>query len=185
MNNLVAITGGAGFIGSHLTDALLARGHRVVVYDNLSMGKKENLDHHFSNPAFSFVLGDVRDSTLLTDTCRDASVIIHLAAFKIPRYGNTIDTVRINNLGTANVLDAASAAGAKVVLASTSDVYGKSCALPFNEEGDLVLGPSTVRRWSYAASKIFDEHLFSRIRRPITFRLPSSVSSAPTVRASI
>jgi UDP-glucose 4-epimerase len=159
MRPKIVITGGAGFIGSHLTDALLERGYQVVAYDNLSMGTMDNLTQHLGNPAFEFVLGDVCEYDALLEACQDAQTIVHLAAFKIPRYGKTVDTLRINNLGVHNVLDAARACGSKVVLASTSDVYGKSAALPFREDGDSVIGPSTIARWSYAVSKLFDEHM--------------------------
>ncbi len=155
----VGITGCAGFLGSHLVDNLLQRGHTVIGIDNLSMGNIENIRHNFEHPYFSFFKVDVRDINALKIHFRGSDVIAHLAAYKIPRYGNAIDTLLINNQGAHNVLEIARENKSKVVLASTSDVYGKNPSLPFHEESDLVIGPSTVSRWSYAVSKLFDEHL--------------------------
>jgi len=159
-NNLkILVTGGAGFIGSHLVDALLNRGYRIVAVDNLSMGSIENIKHNLSNPKFSFKKIDVRDYERLKKASKGAEVIVHLAAYKIPRYGNAIDTLLINSKGAMNVFEIAKDIHSKVVIASTSDVYGKSPDLPFKETGNLVIGPSDIQRWSYAVSKIFDEHL--------------------------
>lgn len=155
----ILITGGAGFIGSHLADALLAKGYQVTVVDNLSVGKLKNIKHNLSNSAFRFKKIDVRDYGRLKKASRGAKVIVHLAAYKIPRHGNAIDTLLINTKGAMNVLEIAKDIHCKVVIASTSDVYGKSPDLPFKEGGNLVMGPSDVQRWSYAVSKIFDEHL--------------------------
>ena len=159
MRRTALITGGAGFLGSNLVDELLHRGWQVSAYDNLVRGTLENLRHQMNHPRFSFVLGDVRDVHRLKSACHGASVIVHLAGMKIPRYGNALDTLEINNVGMKNVLDVAREFGARVIFASTSDVYGKNAVLPFSEESDLVIGPSTVQRWSYAVSKLFDEHL--------------------------
>lgn len=155
----VAVTGAAGFIGSHLCDALLERGYRVVAVDNLVRGCMENIQHHLADPRFSFFNEDVRNAGGLRRACAEADVIVNLAAYKIPRYGNAIDTLLVNNEGAKNVLEIARDRKCKVVLASTSDVYGKNPTLPFREDGDLVLGSSDVRRWAYAVSKLFDEHL--------------------------
>ena len=155
----IGVTGCAGFLGSHLVDVLLMRGHEVVGVDNLSMGKRENIVHHSANPSFIFFQRDVRDLDSLRDAFNDAELLVHFAAYKIPRYGNAIETLLINNQGAHNVLEVAKARRCKVVLASTSDVYGKNPRLPFHEESDSVIGPSTVARWSYAVSKLFDEHL--------------------------
>ena len=159
MQKTTVITGAAGFLGSHLADALLEQGHRVVALDNLSMGRLENVRHNFGHPHYTFQQIDVCDYAALQHSCQGATAIVHLAAYKIPRYGKAIDTLLINCKGTENVLNAAKAVNSKVVLASTSDVYGKNADLPFREDSDLVLGPSTVARWGYAASKLFDEHL--------------------------
>jgi UDP-glucose 4-epimerase len=155
----IVVTGAAGFIGSHLCDALLERGHRVVAIDNLSMGCMENIQHNLGNPRFSFFKEDVRNLGALRPLCANADVIVSLAAYKIPRYGNALDTLLINNEGAKNLLEITKDLKCKVVMASTSDVYGKNPHLPFREDSDLVLGPSDVRRWSYAVSKLFDEHL--------------------------
>ncbi len=155
----VLITGVAGFIGAHLLDALLSKGYNVVGIDNLSVGKIENIQHNIDNPRFDFHKIDIRDFDALNKTCNNIKKIIHLAAYKIPRYGNALETLEINSKGTWNVLEIAKEKGCKVVFASTSDVYGKNPNMPFSEENDLVIGSSTVMRWSYAISKLFDEHL--------------------------
>lgn len=155
----VAVTGAAGFIGSNLCEELLKRGYSVKGIDNLSMGNLTNLASCLKRKDFVFHKEDVRNSNAVQEICADAGVIVHLAAYKIPRYGNATDTLLINNEGMKSVLESARISKAKVVLASTSDVYGKNPSLPFHEDSDLVIGPSTVSRWSYAVSKLFDEHL--------------------------
>ncbi|MBN4076419.1 SDR family NAD(P)-dependent oxidoreductase [Gemmatimonas aurantiaca] len=158
----IMITGAAGFIGSHLTDLCLAEGHEVIAVDNLSMGRKENLAQHADNERFRFFEIDVLDYPALkkcVESTGGLDRIVHLAAFKIPRYGNAIDTLTINNLGTVNTLQLAREYNCKIIVASTSDVYGKNPNLPFHEESDLVIGPSSRSRWSYAISKLYDEHL--------------------------
>ena len=159
MTQTIAITGSAGYIGSNLTDELLKRDYTVIGIDNLSMGLRANFEHLADNPRFTFHDVDVRDAARLALACRGADAIIHLAAYKIPRYGGAIDTVQVNAKGAEHVLEIARAHGTRVLLASTSDVYGKNPKLPFNEDGDSVIGPSTVRRWSYAVSKLYTEHL--------------------------
>ncbi|MBU7587104.1 MAG: GDP-mannose 4,6-dehydratase [Nostoc sp. TH1S01] len=155
----ILVTGVAGFLGSHLLDKLLASGHEVIGIDNLSMGKLENISHNFSNKGFQFLQKDVTEKTTFENLENDIDCIVHLAAFKIPRYGKAIDTLKINYQGTENVLDLAQKLNCKCVLASTSDVYGRNPKIPFSEEDNSVIGPSTVSRWSYAVSKLFDEHL--------------------------
>lgn len=155
----IGISGVAGFIGSHLADALIAEGHTVVGVDNLSMGFRRNIEHLVGKPAFSFHEVDVRDRAALTSVFKSVDLIVHLAAFKIPRYGNTIDTLDVNTMGTRHVLDISRDGNRRAVFASTSDIYGKNPAVPFSETSDSVLGPTTVPRWSYAVSKLFDEHL--------------------------
>jgi UDP-glucose 4-epimerase len=153
------VTGAAGFIGSHLVDALLTQGAEVVGFDNLSMGCRENLAQHAALPRFRLVVGDVRDDRALAEAAAGCDRIAHLAALKIPRYGNSLQTLQVNAVGTANVLEVARETGARVVLTSTSDVYGKSSDFPYAEDGDLTLGPPTIGRWAYAASKLYNEHL--------------------------
>lgn len=155
----ILITGVAGFLGSHLLERLLAAGHRVVGIDNLSMGKLENIADHLNDEAFRFLPKDVTDPSTFCGLEEDFECLVHLAAFKIPRYGNAIDTLKINYKGTENVLEFARRVGCKCVLASTSDVYGRNPKLPFREDDDSVLGSSRVARWGYAVSKLFDEHL--------------------------
>lgn len=154
------VTGVAGFLGSNLLERLLAEGHEVVGIDNLSMGRMENIAEHAPNPAFRFIRADVTEPATFERLTPDFDCIVHLAAFKIPRYGKAIDTLRINYRGTEAVLEFARRAGCKCVLASTSDVYGRNPNLPFSEESsDSVIGSSKSPRWAYAVSKLFDEHL--------------------------
>jgi UDP-glucose 4-epimerase len=155
----ILVTGVAGFLGSHLLDKLLASGHQVIGIDNLSMGKLENIAEHLSNKAFQFLQKDVTEKSTFENLENDIDCIVHLAAFKIPRYGKAIDTLKINYQGTDNVLELARKLNCKCVLASTSDVYGRNLKLPFNEDDNSVIGSSKVARWSYAVSKLFDEHL--------------------------
>jgi UDP-glucose 4-epimerase len=155
----VLITGAAGFLGSNLTDALLARGHRVIGYDNLSHGLESNLDEARQNPNFVFHKAGVCDLNTFRQAARGVDVIAHLAAYKIPRYGNAEEMLLINSQGGHNGLELAAENHAKFILASTSDVYGKNPSIPFSETSDSVIGTSTVARWGYAVSKLFDEHL--------------------------
>lgn len=155
----IVVTGVAGFLGSHLLDRLMAGGHQVVGIDNLSMGTMENMLAHLDNPSFQFLQRDVTDLSAFDDLGDNVECVVHLAAFKIPRYGNAIDTLRINAKGCENVLEFARRVRCKCVLASTSDVYGRNPNLPFSEDDDSVIGSSKVARWSYAVSKLFDEHM--------------------------
>ncbi|MDJ0927448.1 MAG: GDP-mannose 4,6-dehydratase [Gammaproteobacteria bacterium] len=155
----IVVTGVAGFLGSNLLDKLLAEGHEVVGIDNLSMGRYENIAHHEGNDAFEFVHADVTEPATYENLGVDFDKVVHLAAFKIPRYGKAIDTLKINYHGTENTLDFAARLGCKCVIASTSDVYGRNPELPFSEESDSVIGSAKVPRWAYAVSKLFDEHL--------------------------
>ena len=154
------ITGVAGFLGSNLAERALADGHEVVGIDNLSMGRIENLAEALKNRSFRFLQRDVTLSATFEDLATDFDVVVHLAAFKIPRYGKAIDTLKINYQGTETALEFARRLNCKIVLASTSDVYGRNPKLPFSEEGtDHVIGSSKAPRWAYAVSKLFDEHL--------------------------
>jgi UDP-glucose 4-epimerase len=155
----IGITGVAGFIGSNLSDALIERGHAVVGLDNLSMGSLRNIEHHQGCPHFEFHQMDVRDLEGMRQVFRRVDSMVHLAAFKIPRYGKAIETLEINSTGGKNILELARDGNRRVVLASTSDIYGKNPALPFSESSDSIIGPTTVPRWSYAVSKLFDEHM--------------------------
>lgn len=155
----ILVTGVAGFLGSHLLEKLLTSGHEVVGIDNLSMGKLDNVAEHLTNKAFQFLQKDVTEKSTFENLDTHFDCIVHLAAFKIPRYGKAIDTLKINYQGTENVLELARKLNCKCVLASTSDVYGRNPKLPFNEDDNSVIGSSKVARWSYAVSKLFDEHL--------------------------
>lgn len=155
----VLVTGGAGFIGSYVCELLLERGHEVICVDNLSKGIKERIKRHFGNDRFWFHEIDVLNKATLFDIGKDCEGIIHLVASKIPRYGSAMETLLLNANATKNILDLATFNRCKVVLASTSDVYGKNPKVPFHEDDDLLLGSTKRRRWAYASSKIFDEHL--------------------------
>ena len=156
----VLVTGVAGFLGSNLLERLLAEGHSVVGIDNLSMGRLENIEFAAENDRFRFVKDDAMNPSVFNDITDDIDVAVHLAAFKIPRYGKAIDTLKINYYCTENVLDFARERNTKCVLASTSDVYGRNPDIPFSEgRTDSVIGSSLSPRWAYAVSKLFDEHL--------------------------
>lgn len=155
----VLITGVAGFIGSNVAMALLQKGHHVVGVDNMSQGDKLNMLAFVNHPEFEMHYVDIRDEPALKSAAHGCKVIVHLAAYKIPRYTDALDTLLINSTGSENVLKAAIEQNAKVVAASTSDVYGKNPAVPFREDSDLVMGNPDVRRWAYAISKMFEEQM--------------------------
>ena len=159
--NTVLVTGVAGMIGSHLVDALLQRGdYEVIGIDNYSFGRPENIAHLLGHAGFRFYRVDVMDFDTLKILGKGVDTIVHLAAVKkIGEKDSSLPTLLVNNRGTTNVLETAKMWGAKVIFASTSDVYGMSEDLPHNEGGNLLLGPSMIRRWSYAVSKLFDEQL--------------------------
>jgi UDP-glucose 4-epimerase len=155
------ITGGAGFIGSHLSEALIARGEEVFVLDDLSTGSVENIRHLKSNKRFHYIFDSIMNKHLLAELVDESDVIFHLAAAVGVRLivESPVRTIETNVHGTQNVLDAASKKKKLVFTASTSEVYGKSDKVPFHEDADLVLGPTSKGRWSYAASKALDEFL--------------------------
>jgi len=155
------VTGGAGFIGSHLVDGLLADGWQVVVLDNLSTGRLANLAHLAHERRLTFVEGDVCDAGLVARLVRGCQVVYHLAALVGVRYvlDNPIGGIHTNVYGTENVLAAAARHGARVCFASTSELYGQNSAVPFAEDAARVLGPTWVARWSYATAKALGEHL--------------------------
>ena len=157
----VFITGGCGFIGSHLAERLLARGDRVAVLDDLSTGSMENVAHIVAHPRFSYRIGSALDVPLVTELVDSADVTIHLAAavgvkLIVERPVHTIET---NVRATEVVLGAAARKKKLVMVASTSEVYGKSTSFPFREDQDLQLGPTSHSRWAYACSKALDEWL--------------------------
>jgi len=155
------ITGGAGFIGSHLAERLLDRGDRVILLDNLSTGSVENIRHLKSSPHLEYHLDNIENRQLLAELVDDADVIVHLAAAVGVKLivESPVKTIETNVNGTQMVLEAACKKKKLVLSASTSEVYGKSTNIPFREDADLVLGPTTKGRWSYAASKALDEFL--------------------------
>ncbi len=155
------ITGGAGFIGSHLAERLLGRGHHVLVIDDLSTGSLENLRHLEGNPRFECLIASIMDKRAAADAVDRSEVIFHLAAAVGVRLivESPVRTIETNVKGTEVVLELAERKGQKVILASTSEVYGKASKIPFSEEDDLVLGPTVKGRWSYACSKALDEFL--------------------------
>jgi len=159
MNYLV--TGGAGFIGSHLVEALLRRGGQVYVIDDLSTGSMENIQHLKAQEGFRCVIDSVLNKPLMAELVDEADVIFHLAAFVGVRLivESPVRTIETNIKGTEIVLEVAAKKRKPVVVFSTSEVYGKSDRTKFSETDDSVLGPSSKGRWSYAASKLLDEFL--------------------------
>jgi UDP-glucose 4-epimerase len=155
------ITGGAGFIGSHLAEKLLERGEHVMLLDNLSTGSMENIRHLKGFENLEYRLDGIENQHLLAELVDDADVIVHLAAAVGVKLivESPVRTIETNVNGTQLVLEAASKKKKLVLLASTSEVYGKNMQVPFREDADLVLGPTTKGRWSYAASKLLDEFL--------------------------
>jgi UDP-glucose 4-epimerase len=155
----ILVTGVAGFIGSNLAAELLKRGHTVVGFDNFSQGELLNIATFEDYPEFALHRADVRDATALGAAAEGCDVIVHLAAYKIPRYTDAYETLMINGLGSEIVAQTAAKTGAKIVAASTSDVYGKNPNVPFSESYDSVIGEPHVKRWAYAVSKMFEEQL--------------------------
>lgn len=157
----VLVTGGAGFIGSHLAEALAARGDAVTVFDDLSTGREENLRALRATTGFRFLRGDVRDPAAVEGAAEGAEAVFHLAAAVGVRLivEQPVRSIETNIHGTENVLRAAAARKVPILVASSSEVYGKGVRCPFREEDDLVLGPTHVMRWSYAAGKAVDEFL--------------------------
>lgn len=154
------VTGVAGFLGSNLLKRLLEQDFDVVGLDNLSMGTMANIRWAMDDSRFTFVEADAMEATVFNSLPAGIDVAVHLAAFKIPRYGNALDTLKINQQCTENVLDFCRARDIKCVIASTSDAYGKNPAVPFSEEHtDSIIGSSKSPRWGYAVSKLYDEHL--------------------------
>ena len=155
----ILITGGAGFLGSHLSCALLEKGYRVIVLDDLSHGSMENISGYITSPQFAFYQGDVLDKNFLMEISDGVDLIVHFATYKIPREGGFLKTVEVNTKGIETVLEVAREKKLSVIFGSTDDVYGKNPELPFSEESALVIGNSNSIRWSDAISKMYAEQL--------------------------
>ncbi len=157
----VLVTGGAGFIGSHLSRYLLAQGNSVRVVDNLSTGRVENVRNLLDQPGFQLEVDSVLNSRVMSRAMESCDTVVHLAAAVGVQLivSDPVGTIETNVKGTEAVLELAEKAQKRVLLASTSEVYGKSSKIPFSEDDDLVFGPTTRARWSYACSKAIDEFL--------------------------
>ncbi len=183
------ITGGAGFIGSHLAEVLLARGDTVYVVDDLSTGSVDNIEHLKGDRRFHYVIDTVTNESALAELIDRVDVVYHLAAAVGVKLivESPVNTIETNVHGTEMVLKIANKKKKKVLIASTSEVYGKSTAVPFNEEADLVMGATTKGRWSYACSKAIDEFLalayWKEKKLPVVvFRLFNTVGPRQTGR---
>ena len=159
----ILVTGGAGFIGSHLVDRLVAENHEVIVIDNCSTGREENLAH-LNQPGdrkIRFLRGSILDEALVADAMTEVDLCFHLAAAVGVTHvvEDPLWAILTNTRGTELVLEYAASRQVRVVFASTSEIYGESEALPFREDGPRVLGPTWIPRWAYSSSKAVDEHL--------------------------
>ncbi len=157
----ILITGGAGFIGSHVAEAYLGRGDEVFILDDLSTGSIDNIRHLKANPRFHYTIESVHHAPTVAELVDQCDVVIHLAAAVGVRLivESPVRTIETNVHGTEVVLAQANKKKKKVLIASTSEVYGLSDQVPFREDGNLVLGPTAKGRWSYACSKAIDEFL--------------------------
>ena len=156
----VLVTGGAGFIGSNLVDALMEQGHEVTVIDNLSVGKSSNIEHHLESDRFHFVNDSILNVGTLERLIRQVDLIYHLAAVVGVKYvvEDPLGAIVTNVRGTENVLELAFKYWVRTVIASSSEIYGKSTEVPLQEDSDRLLGPTTVGRWSYSDAKAIDEY---------------------------
>jgi UDP-glucose 4-epimerase len=185
----VLLTGGAGFVGSHLAEALLARKDEVFVLDNLQTGSIENIEHMKGDPHFHYTIDTVINEPVTAELIDRVDVVVHLAAAVGVRLivESPVNTIETNVHGTEMVLKLANKKKKKVLVASTSEVYGKSTEIPFREDSDLVLGATGKGRWSYACSKAIDEFLalayHKEKRLPVVvFRLFNTVGPRQTGR---
>jgi UDP-glucose 4-epimerase len=155
------VTGGAGFIGSYLAERLLKDGNEVIVLDNLSTGSLTNIEDFKKHPKFDFIKGDICDVELVDTLVERSDTIFHLAAAVGVNLiaDDPVHTIETNIGGTQTVLEKANKFGRKILIASSSEVYGKSEAVPFSEDDNIVLGSTSLSRWSYACSKAIDEFL--------------------------
>lgn len=183
------ITGGAGFVGSHLAEALLARGDEVYVLDNLQTGSIDNIEHLKANALFHYTIDSVMNEPVTAELIDRADAVFHLAAAVGVRLivESPVNTIETNVHGTEMILKLANKKKKKVLIASTSEVYGKSTVVPFREDADLVMGPTFKGRWSYACSKAIDEFLalaYAKEKRlpVVIFRLFNTVGPRQTGR---
>ena len=159
--NNILVTGGLGFIGSHLVRALIKKGHNVCIIDDSSTGRVENIKDIRKHEQLHLITGSITDEVLLSKAIEECDFIYHLAATVGVKnvVDSPLDTIIYDTFGTESVLRYASARKVKVLITSTSEVYGKTQSLPFEEGGDVVLGSPDINRWSYACSKLLDEFL--------------------------
>ncbi len=183
------ITGGAGFIGSHLADILLAMEHKILAIDNLSTGQTNNIAHLMENPNFHFVRANITDEIVMDRLASQSDIIIHLAAAVGVNLivEHPVHTIETNVMGTEAVLKSALRYDCRVLIASTSEVYGKGSKIPFSEDDDVLIGPTSRSRWSYAASKMVDEFLGLAYQQEyglnvVLFRLFNTVGPRQTGR---
>jgi len=183
------LTGGAGFVGSHLAEALLDAGHTVEVLDDLSTGSLANIAHLMDRPGFRYTIDTVMNEPLVGEMVDRSDIIFHLAAAVGVKLivEDPVGTIETNVHGTEVVLKQAKRRGQRVIIFSTSEVYGKSTAVPFSEDSDLVMGPTTKHRWAYACSKAMDEFLalayFKEYQLPVIIvRLFNTVGPRQTGR---
>ena len=169
------ITGGAGFIGSHLSDALIARGDQVVVLDNLSTGNKSNIEQLLPNPNFTLIEGSILDTQLVIEVVESVDHVLHLAAavgvFNI--IDKPLESLTTNLRGTENILEAATKHNKEVLVASSSEIYGKNSNVPLHEESDRIVGSPLKSRWSYSEAKAIDESMaiFFHQEKGLTVRI--------------
>lgn len=185
----VLITGGAGFIGSHLAETLLQLGYPVTIIDDLSTGRFENIEHLVSHPNFRFTIDTINNEIVMDRLASECDIIFHLAAAVgvMLIVEQPVHTIKTNIMGTEAVLNAAVRYRAKVLIASTSEVYGKGNRVPFQEDDDVVIGPTSRNRWAYAASKMVDEFLALAYHHEkdlpvVVFRLFNTVGPRQTGR---
>jgi len=178
----VLVTGGAGFIGSHLVDKLIGQGSDVTVFDDLSVGALENLHSHLSSSRMRFVKGDITDKEHVMEVMEQHfDVVFHLAAVVgVERYcEDPLRTIDVNFFGTRNIAEAALKSDTKIIFMSTSEVYGKNSELPLHEDSDRVLGAPNIARWSYSSSKALCEHLLFALNQkydlPVVILRPFNV----------
>jgi UDP-glucose 4-epimerase len=185
----ILITGGAGFIGSHLAEALLKAGHHVTIIDNLSTGRLENIQHLLAHPLFDFAIEKISNQIVMDRLVSECELIFHLAAAVGVKLvvQEPVRTIETNVMATEMVLKTALRYRVKVLVASTSEVYGKGSSFPFHEDDDIVLGPTSRHRWAYAASKMVDEFLSLAYYRQydlpiVNFRLFNTIGPRQTGR---